>query len=84
MEKLLKNLYSVSDKHKQLDIHNMYKSQPLHIALEKADLRKDWETFRKLFSVAPDILKTHIDLTSDVFNWNFKALAVSQRNRLFE
>ena len=42
------------------DISEEYKNCSLHIALERADIKKDWENFKKIYKVSPDFLMEHL------------------------
>ena len=52
------------DEHRYLhlnsNVSDNYKDCSLHIALERADINKDWDNFNKLIRLAPDYLKNHL------------------------
>jgi hypothetical protein len=60
-----------------------YRSQSLHIALENADLNKDWKAFKEIFKVDPKFLKKHLYMTSDIFDYNYTKLPKEQQDELF-
>ncbi len=69
--------------HKDMkDIPEIYRNKSLHIALEFADEKKDWITFKKLFSLDPICLKRHLDITSAVFDYNYLNLSPNERDYL--
>lgn len=72
------------DLHKNLEnIPEEYKKLNLHIALERADLNKDWITFKELYKLSPKFLKSHLIMTS-IFNYNYKKLSLAEQNNLFK
>lgn len=72
------------DLHKNIeDIPDDYRRMSLHIALENADIRKDWENFKKLYKLAPEFLKKHLDITGLIFDYNYKTLSKKEKNNLF-
>ena len=84
MESILKNVNDhryihVNDK----DIPNQYKNYSLHIALERCDACKDWDTFRKLYKLAPSYLRNHLNITSSLFDYNYLVLSKEDQNKLF-
>ena len=68
--------------HLNSDIPDVYKNCMLHIALEKADIFKDWKTFNILFRLNPRDLRSHLKMTS-FFDYNYKKLSVTAQNELF-
>jgi len=83
MLNLLKNIDENRSKHIYLDIDDKYKSCSLHIALERADINNDWETFKKLYKVNPIFLKNHLDNTSRVLDYNYLSLSKNDQDNLF-
>lgn len=83
MEKLIENIFAVSSLHLNSDVPAHYKKLNLHIALEKADLKKDWQTFKTLFKLSPDVLMKHLEMTGDIFNYNYKKLSKEKQKELF-
>ena len=70
--------------HKDMkNIPEVYRKKSLHIALEYADVQKDWITFKKLLSLDPVCLKRHLDVTSFVFEYNYLKLSPNERDYLF-
>jgi hypothetical protein len=65
------------------NIPSLYKSCSLHIALERADLNKDWAVFKKLVKINPKFLKMHLDATSSTFDYNYLSLTKEQQYDLF-
>jgi len=80
---LLNNINENRYKHFNLDIDNKYKNCSLHIALEKADINNDWETFKKLYKVNPEFLKKHIDNTKEILGYNYLLLSKDEQDKLF-
>lgn len=71
--------------HKDIqNIPEVYRNKSLHIALEYADIKKDWITFKKLLSLDPICLKRHLDITSAVFDYNYLKLSPNEREYLFD
>ena len=64
-------------------IPNLYKNCSLHIALERADLNKDWVVFKELMKIDPKFLKMHLDATSSIFDYNYLSLTKEQQYDLF-
>lgn len=78
------SLNSIRYNHQTLDnIDEVYKKKSLHIALEYADLNKDWETFKILYRLAPDVLLNHLNNTKFIFEYNYLDLEEQERNNLF-
>jgi hypothetical protein len=70
--------------HKDIqDIPEIYRTKSLHIALEFSDVNKDWVTFRKLYTLYPTFLKEHLDMTSFIFDYNYKRLPKNELDNLF-
>lgn len=69
--------------HLYLDISVEYKNCSIHIALERADEKEDWETFKKIFKCCPKFLKNHLDMTDMIFEYNYKALTNEEQDKLF-
>jgi hypothetical protein len=65
------------------DIPQEYKNCRLHIALERADTNKDWQTFRNLYKLAPEFLKCHLNMTGLLFDYNYLKLDKQTQNNLF-
>jgi hypothetical protein len=65
------------------DIPEQYKNYSLHIALERCDSYRDWETFRKLYKLAPIYLQNHLNMTSSLFDYNYLELSKKDRDALF-
>ena len=65
------------------DIPQEYKNLRIHIALEKADIDKDWQTFRNLYRLAPEYLKNHLKMTGLVFDYNYMQLDKQNQDDLF-
>jgi hypothetical protein len=68
---------------KDISIPKNYRDLSLHIALERADLNRDWVVFKKLYQFNPVFLKFHLDSTTSVFNYNYKSLPEEEQNNLF-
>ena len=80
----LNSLDNVRFIHKRLDnIDDNYKKKSLHIALEYADLNKDWKTFKILYQLAPDVLSNHLNTTKYVLDYNYLDLEEQEINNLF-
>jgi hypothetical protein len=84
MLNLTKNIDDNRYKHLNLDIDNRYKNCSLHIALERADMNYDWDTFKKLYKINPEFLKTHLKNTSSIFDYNYLKLNDNEKNNLFD
>jgi len=65
------------------DIQPEYRNKSLHIALEYADLLKDWTTFKKLYRLAPEILLNHLNNTKLIFDYHYLKLDDQEINELF-
>ena len=65
------------------DIPQEYKNLRIHIALEKSDMNKDWQTFRNLYRLAPEYLKSHLNMTSFLFDYNYLQLDKQIQDNLF-
>ena len=65
------------------DIPEEYKNCRLHIALERADTNKDWQTFRNLYRLSPEFLKSHLNMTECLFDYNYTRLDKQIRDNLF-
>jgi hypothetical protein len=48
-----------------------YTNEPVHIALERADMNKHKKYYKYIFSKSPKVLQWHINGTSSVLTWNF-------------
>ena len=70
--------------HHKNKIPSSYRSYSLHIALEKADLKKDWVAFKEIIKIDSEFLKKHLYLTSDIFDYNYLKLSKEQQDDLFE
>jgi hypothetical protein len=66
-----------------MEIPQMYRNLSLHIALEKADQNKDWNTFSKLYDLSPHFLKYHLNTTKGIYNYNYLNLPIEEQNKLF-
>ena len=51
-------------------LRDEYLEHSIHIALERADDKEDWETSNYRLSKYRRELMQHIDVTSKVFKWN--------------
>jgi hypothetical protein len=81
----LNSLNSVRYIHQSMDnIDNVYKNKSLHIALEYADINKDWKTFKILYRLAPGVLLNHLNNTKFVLEYNYLNLGEQERNDLFQ
>lgn len=67
---------------KDMSIPKNYRDLSLHIALERADINRDWVNFKKLYQFNPTFLKFHLESTS-IFNYNYKSLPEDEQNNLF-
>ncbi len=65
------------------NISEEYKNCRIHIALERADMNKDLQTFRNLYSLAPVFLRSHLNMTECVFDYNYLQLDKQIRDELF-
>ena len=65
------------------DIPNEYKNCSLHIALERADLKEDWKSFKTIYKVAPEFLMRHLKSTGQIFDYNYKKLSDNEQYDLF-
>ena len=69
--------------HLQEDIPQEYKNCRIHVALERADIKKDWQSFRNIYKLAPRFLKHHLDMTDFAFDYNYKRLDKEMQDNLF-
>ena len=69
--------------HIKNDIPEEYKNCSLHIALEKADIKKDWVNFKKIYSLDPEFLMRHLKMTGFIFDYNYENLSDSEKYNLF-
>jgi hypothetical protein len=76
-------MFDIQYLHRNSNVPDNYKNCRLHIALEKADTKKDWDTFNKLIRLAPEYLKNHLNLTSGIFIYNYEKLSDNQKEQLF-
>ena len=83
MFNLFQNINDNRYKHINLDIDDEYKNCSLHIALERADSKHDWETFKKLYKVNPKFLKNHLNNTAEILEYNYLSLSKNEQNNLF-
>lgn len=83
MLNLLNNINKNRYNHVNLDIDSKYKDCSLHIALERADMNNDWETFKKLYKVNPDFLKKHLNNTKNILGYNYLLLSKNEQDNLF-
>lgn len=65
------------------EIPEIYKSKSLHIALEEADNREDWITFKKLYNLAPEFLDRHLKMLGEVIPFNYTKLSAKEIYELF-
>ena len=65
------------------NLPNQYKNCSLHIALERADTNKDWESFKTILNMNRDILLQHLRMTEGIFPYNYESLKNEDRNELF-
>ena len=56
----------------------------MHIALEYADTKEDWYTFKELYKLSPEILMNHLNNTKWIFDYNYEKLDKQCRDELFE
>ena len=85
MKSILKNVNDYRYIHvNSKDIPDQYKDYSLHIALERCDLSKDWETFKKLYKLAPSYLQNHLNMTASLFEYNYLTLSKEDKDKLFE
>jgi hypothetical protein len=71
--------------HKQdEDIPLVYRNLSLHIAVERADMNKDWTVFKKLYTFAPEFLKAHLKTTEYLLGYNYLDLDKKDRDELFK
>ena len=74
--------------HRYLHINNEnipteYQSCSFHIALERADKKKDWKVFNELYKISPEYLKGHLYMTS-IFDYNYLKLSAEEQEKLFK
>jgi len=65
------------------DIPEVYRNCSIHIALERADINKDWISFKKLYRVFPEFLKNHLDNTNIIIDYNYLNLPEEEIKDLF-
>ena len=53
-----------------------YTDVSVHIALERADMRKDWPAFTYILNKSKPLLVAHLALTGCVFSYNFKVAGI--------
>ena len=69
----LRMLFSLKyDEQDRAILPGEYLDDCVHIALEKADNRRDWVVFDYLMFKYELVLKKHIEKCGDVFTWNFR------------
>ena len=78
---LAKNYHYIHSKCQQLP--QIYKTCRIHIALELADENKDWASFKIIYKFAPDFLKSHIDMTNSILEYNYLYLSEEEQQDLF-
>ena len=66
-----------------MTIPDKYKNCSLHIAIERADENKDWHSFKEIYKIYPDFLKSHLNMTS-VFGYNYLKLSKEEQENLFK
>jgi hypothetical protein len=66
------------------DVPEEYRNLSLHIALERADTNKDWDTFKKIYATSPAFLKQHLQNTSIIFDYNYQMLPIQEQEELFK
>ena len=66
------------------NIPEEYKKYSLHIALERADSNYDWDSFKKILKLEPELLKMHLDNTCDILDYNYINLSEQQKEDLFD
>ena len=76
------NTYDDRFIHQNMDIPENYKKVSLHIALERADIAKDWIVFKQLYKLNPKMLSHHMNMTDCIFNYNFYKLSKEEQNNL--
>jgi hypothetical protein len=82
MQDYLQNINNYRYLHINSNVSDNYKDCSLHIAIERADINKDWENFNKLIRIAPQYLKNHLKLTS-IFGYNYEKLSEEEQQKLF-
>lgn len=84
MEDILRGYNDIRYLHENIhDIPIEYRKCSLHIALEKSDIKKDWENFKKLYKVSPEFLLSHLKTTGQIFDYNYKNLNDNEQYDLF-
>jgi hypothetical protein len=77
----VENLLPDMEEFKALD--KKYTNCSLHIAIERADMNKDWKSFKTILNVHYSFLIRHIYMTASLFTWNFRKLSEEQQYELF-
>jgi hypothetical protein len=77
------NVHRYLHKNKK-NIPDEYKSYSLHIALERADINKNWIVFKELYKISPEYLRNHLNMTSSIFDYNYLKLPIESQNELFK
>lgn len=75
------NNYYIHSKCQQLS--EKYKICRIHIALELADENKDWASFKIIYKLAPDFLKSHLNMTNSILEYNYLYLSEEEQENLF-
>jgi hypothetical protein len=70
--------------HNNCNIDDEYKKLRIHIALERADINKDWDSFNKIYKCSPEFLNSHLNMTKMIFDYNFLNLSKDLQKKLFE
>jgi hypothetical protein len=54
-----------------------------HILLEQLDEKKDWQQFKLLLNTDErDYLLIHLQMTRNIFHWNFHDLSKEEQNKI--
>jgi len=81
------NIFDNINEHRYLHKNNKnipyeYRQCSLHIALERADINKDWKVFNELYKISPEYLKNHLFMTS-IFDYNYTKLSAEEQEKVF-
>lgn len=66
--------------------HNLpprYTACSIHIALERADMDKNWTAFKMIYKQNPIRLKQHLFMCDGIFDYNYTKLPLDQQIELF-
>lgn len=61
-----------------------YRNCSLHIALERADQDKDWQSFKNILNMNKEFLLLHLKMSSGLFMYNYENLSKEEQDKLFE